>query len=586
MPSIGIISPRISDSARALGSALSAQVRRLDSPNLSTRRVDSLINWGSASSRAGHSVLPSRHVLNRPSAVQRACNKLSAFTAWQQLDNFPTLTFTTNRATASRWLITDATSKVYCRTTLRGHSGVGIVIARGPGEIVDAPLYTMGIDIHHEFRFHVLNGVVFDGVRKAFSSDVPEEERNTDIMNHAAGTIFVRTGPALERASSNTAMMADASRAVSSLGLDFGAVDVLTDRQGNHYIIEVNTACGLEGTTLDRYVRAFTEHLSNTPLTPWSMSEFAGQPVDSNPSEILNTLQQEATPMNISQAVVGNVVNFTPSRSSIGSLTNGNTYTITRVGLEVIYVRNDNGRIQGYQAGHFTLAEVVSNGTPSVAVEFVGPSDGNIDTSNPPTSPNRIVLLSDGSSVNVTGDAVFTGESRRVTRGSLVNIIDMWRGMDSHDVFLGVQVENDIYRFTAEQFESGVPCLDDVANEHTIAPTGPRSLDIENRLLRDGDHVMVMTGAGGHGLSVGSLATITSRSEDRVSLTVRGSSSTTRIQPNRIKRITQTEYDRIISEEAALATQGTTSFSLDGNTYRVPSRDLTELAQVLRRFTV
>lgn len=38
-----------------------------------------------------------------------------------------------------------------------------------------------------------------------------------------------------------------ASRAVSSLGLDFGAVDLLYARNGRYYVLEVNTAPGVEG---------------------------------------------------------------------------------------------------------------------------------------------------------------------------------------------------------------------------------------------------------------------------------------------------------------------------------------------------
>jgi hypothetical protein len=163
MPSIGIISPRISDSARSLGSALSAQLRRLDRPYSSyTRRVDSLINWGSASSRVGSSLLQSHRILNAPIAVGRASNKLSAFRAWSGLMTpLPALEYTTDRSRALRWLTErPEVDKVYCRTTVRGHSGEGIVVARQPEEVVNAPLYTVGIDIHHEFRFHILNGVV------------------------------------------------------------------------------------------------------------------------------------------------------------------------------------------------------------------------------------------------------------------------------------------------------------------------------------------------------------------------------------------------------------------------------------------
>lgn len=52
-----------------------------------------------------------------------------------------------------------------------------------------------------------------------------------------------------------------AKEAVKSLGLDFGAVDVLYSN-GNFYVLEVNTAPSLtsRSDTLDRYVKAFMEN--------------------------------------------------------------------------------------------------------------------------------------------------------------------------------------------------------------------------------------------------------------------------------------------------------------------------------------
>ena len=43
-------------------------------------------------------------------------------------------------------------------------------------------------------------------------------------------------------------------------GLDFGAVDVLwNERQQKAYVCEVNTAPGLEGITLDNYLKEIKE---------------------------------------------------------------------------------------------------------------------------------------------------------------------------------------------------------------------------------------------------------------------------------------------------------------------------------------
>ena len=50
-----------------------------------------------------------------------------------------------------------------------------------------------------------------------------------------------------------------AVKAVNSLGLDFGAVDICEDEEGNPYVFEVNTAPGIEGTTVEKYHTAFIE---------------------------------------------------------------------------------------------------------------------------------------------------------------------------------------------------------------------------------------------------------------------------------------------------------------------------------------
>ena len=49
--------------------------------------------------------------------------------------------------------------------------------------------------------------------------------------------------------------------AVKALGLTFGAVDCCVNTNSNPYVFEVNTGPGLEGTSFDKYVEAFTEAL-------------------------------------------------------------------------------------------------------------------------------------------------------------------------------------------------------------------------------------------------------------------------------------------------------------------------------------
>ena len=52
-----------------------------------------------------------------------------------------------------------------------------------------------------------------------------------------------------------------AIKAVQALGLDFGGVDIVETPDGTGYVIEVNTACGLHGTTITKYCEAINKYV-------------------------------------------------------------------------------------------------------------------------------------------------------------------------------------------------------------------------------------------------------------------------------------------------------------------------------------
>lgn len=234
-----------SGSAKALSEALNAKRVRQEGPQINLRD-DFLINWGcSRITRDIHNV----RLLNKPEAVAMSVNKLSAFIAMEEGDvDVPE--FTTDPAEAQHWFTRER--KVVCRTKLSSYGGDGIVIANNEPELVEAPLYVRYIPKEQEYRVHVFRGNVFFAQRKARKLDVPDGEVNWQVRNLAGGFIYANQAIEAPQAACRNAVAA-----VTALELDFGAVDVVVTATGKCYVLEVNCAPGLAGSTLEKYVEVF-----------------------------------------------------------------------------------------------------------------------------------------------------------------------------------------------------------------------------------------------------------------------------------------------------------------------------------------
>lgn len=237
-----------SASAKALADALGVKRLRIEGAPINLRG-DTVINWGLSNIQRS---LNNCRILNRPEAIQKSVNKLTAFQFMEEGDvDVPDFSTDMEQARAR---IRDG-KKVVCRTKLSAYGGAGIVIAETEEQLVEAPLYVRYIPKDQEYRVHVMNGQVFFVQRKARKTDVPDDQVNWQVRNLAGGFIYAN-----QNVETTQAVRDNAIRAVSSLGLDFGAVDILVTPKGRPYALEVNTACGLAGTTLDKYVEAFRQH--------------------------------------------------------------------------------------------------------------------------------------------------------------------------------------------------------------------------------------------------------------------------------------------------------------------------------------
>lgn len=218
-----------------------------NSKKLSRRWVNIGLNWGKPKFYIG--TIP---ILNRVEVVSRAVNKLLTFQTLVDTISIPE--FTTDINVAKEWL---KKSTVVVRNTLTGHSGEGIVIVEPGEQLSEAPLYVKYIPKKAEFRVHVFNGKVIDVQQKrrvqGFSG-----ERQSRIRNTSTGWVYCR-----QDIREPDSLREIALGAVTRLGLDFGAVDIIWNEKLNKcFVLEVNTAPGLEGTTVKSYANAIKEYLN------------------------------------------------------------------------------------------------------------------------------------------------------------------------------------------------------------------------------------------------------------------------------------------------------------------------------------
>lgn len=261
-----------SSGARALSESLRSQGHRSKrvrvDGNYRPYRNHLIINWGSSVEPPwlSRSVTGAPTVLNRFHWVGQTGNKLSAFQIMDRA-GVPVPEYVIDWQAANDLL--NSNNIVVERGCLTGHSGRGIRIIPPDMETghhgVDrsASLWTKYIPKHKEYRIHMGKRpdgslYIIDKQQKRRRREVPDDQVNWQVRNYQNGFTYSRHdideyGDTLEPA---------CIMAMRCLNLDFGAIDVLHKvRDNSTYILEVNTAPGLEGTTLDNYKRFFELYL-------------------------------------------------------------------------------------------------------------------------------------------------------------------------------------------------------------------------------------------------------------------------------------------------------------------------------------
>lgn len=228
------------------------------------RTYPTLINWGCTEASFPNHLAHLPHI-NNFEAVAIASSKMQTFHKLNS-HNIDTVEHTRDHREASLWLHEGV---VLGRDLDRGNSGRGITVYQ-PGEALGEHLfYVKYFKAKHEYRVHVgctpqeVGGQqmrVIDAQRKSLRTDDQRpDEPSFFIRNHDNGFVFERG--ALEEEGLPPVVKAEALGAIFALDLDFGAVDIrYNPSEDTCAVLEVNTAPGLSGTTLEKYIEYFKDN--------------------------------------------------------------------------------------------------------------------------------------------------------------------------------------------------------------------------------------------------------------------------------------------------------------------------------------
>lgn len=214
-----------------------------------------VINWGS---RALPPEVKKSRVINTEEALNNNANKLFFFRAVSNAKDAPRIPkWTTNPEEAKAWVKEKKT--VVARKVLNGSSGEGIhfMSFEDKNSFTDAPLYTEYVKKKDEYRVHFVAGQIIDYQRKALRTGTKPEKVNWRIRNLDGGFVFVRNNPDGTQVKLPKDVEVQAQKAIAICGLDFGAIDLIYNEKECHaYVLEVNTAPGLQGETVISYANA------------------------------------------------------------------------------------------------------------------------------------------------------------------------------------------------------------------------------------------------------------------------------------------------------------------------------------------
>lgn len=231
--------------------------------------TDVLVRWGNRSSLTERDTHP-RRTINKASAIAAASDKLGSLitmrAAGVRVPNFSENPEQLEFPFLGR-------AKSHAR-------GTDVVLCLQRGDYLRRPrdYYVQYVPTVREYRVHVAGGEVIRVQGKFL--DHPEQAVPW-IRNHAHGYRFRAPNKRIRKDRLDQAVLA-----VQSLGLDFGAVDLLIADDGQSYVLEVNTAPSCSPLTAGAYVAAFQRILglddSQIDLSHLNLLSTTAEDVDSD----------------------------------------------------------------------------------------------------------------------------------------------------------------------------------------------------------------------------------------------------------------------------------------------------------------
>lgn len=242
---------------RGTGANLAQRLNIAGGEEVPTDEIDLLIRWGST----GSVKLNPKRVLNKKDSIALAANKLDSLIRMQEakisVPNTLPLEMLTQLTLAE--VATKGLKFPVLARNIQHTRGKDILLCLQNKDLARAVRWGRTYLVEYiatdrEYRVHVFNGAIIRTSQKVLMSrDNYLPYMRNDDHNHT----YRNPRKVLTPEQSETAI-----KAVQSLGLDFGAVDMVIGDDGNAYVLEVNTGPSLQVETgLEAYTNKFLDEI-------------------------------------------------------------------------------------------------------------------------------------------------------------------------------------------------------------------------------------------------------------------------------------------------------------------------------------